>query len=650
MIPRIIHRVWPGEDPLPAEVQALGETWATHHPGWELKLWRPSDLPPLRNQELFDAARSYALRSDIARYEVLLRYGGIYVDTDFECLRSFEDLLDGVEAFIGSENGIHLTNALMGAVAGHPLMEAIVAAIPESIAADPSGPPNERTGPFLVTRVVDADPALRDGLLVCEPHLFYPYLYNEHDRRDEAFPESYAVHHWSGSWVSGDVPQVPPRYRLVVATDWGQPTAAEAMLRAFVRLFAPQDPVEFAFAVLHEPGAGDLEHAQRLIGSMGIDAERCAPITLESFTEAAQSRYDVAVVGTGSAEGLVLEVAEAVGGLHDIRRKIDAHGRPALAAARNQDVLAADLPALARRLSAFRPGLAAGASAPGPAGTASPTADTASATATGHRATYLGDNRLLVSTNWGGKLFMSASDLSLTPEVLHDGNYDDPFTHFLQRTLRPGDVAFDIGANVGLFTVLMGRLVGSGGHVVAYEAAPENVALLRDSIAMNYYTDWVDVVAKAAAATEGTLQFHQSTRFQGNGSLLPHDEDYQRAYAVDEEHTLEVAAEPLDIHLGRFQAIHLVKVDVEGGEEQVLSGMQRLIASGTVDRICFELLRDRMGADWGPVTARLRALAAGGWSMWVLGGAGEQIAIDVDRVIEHGTFSQLLLTRPGLSG
>src|SRR5438309_627607 len=146
LIPRVIHRVWPGEDPLPAELEAYGESWERHHPGWEMKLWRPSDLPPLRNQAHFDSATSYAMRSDIARYELLLRFGGIYVDTDFECLRPFDDLLAGVEAFMGTEDGWFLTNALMGAVPGHPVIEAVVDAIPGSIAANPEGPPNELTG------------------------------------------------------------------------------------------------------------------------------------------------------------------------------------------------------------------------------------------------------------------------------------------------------------------------------------------------------------------------------------------------------------------------------------------------------------------------------------------------------------------------
>jgi FkbM family methyltransferase len=215
--------------------------------------------------------------------------------------------------------------------------------------------------------------------------------------------------------------------------------------------------------------------------------------------------------------------------------------------------------------------------------------------------------------------------------------------------LRPGDVAFDVGANVGLFTLLMSRIVGPSGRVVAYEAAPENAALLRDTIAMNYQAEWVDIRQAAAAASAGTLTFHASTRFLGNGSLLPHDEQYTREFLVDGERELSVAAEPLDVHLGAFERIALVKIDVEGAEEQVLAGMQGLIDSGAVQRICMELLRSRMGDDWEAISQRLTSMTDAGWTLSLLGQRGERQPVALSTVLENGRYSQLLLQRSGVS-
>src|SRR5262249_21692580 len=88
-IPRLIHQVWIG--PLPPPIERL-RTWGERHSGWEYRLWTEHNIPfPLRNQAQFDASPQYCGKSDILRYEVLLRHGGIYVDADMRCLRPFEE-------------------------------------------------------------------------------------------------------------------------------------------------------------------------------------------------------------------------------------------------------------------------------------------------------------------------------------------------------------------------------------------------------------------------------------------------------------------------------------------------------------------------------------------------------------------------------
>ncbi|MCW3010299.1 MAG: hypothetical protein JWO90_703, partial [Solirubrobacterales bacterium] len=354
-IPHTIHRVWLGDAPLPEMAAAFGETWAHHHPGWELRLWRDEDLPPLRNQAAFDAAASLAERADIVRYELLLRFGGVYVDTDFECLRSLEPLLEDVEAFTASQDGRTLSNSIIGATAGHPLLRALVDALPRAVAERSGRPPNQVTGPGLLTAVVEGDAALEAGVQVFPPALFFPYLHDEPSRRHESFPDAYAVHHWAASWLDHPIPEVPSCWRLVVATDWSAPAPALAVLRPFADAFGPEDPVELVFAVPHEPGAEDLRRALELLEAMGIAPEDCAPLGVESFEVAAATRYDLAVVAGGDPDLVLLEVGAAVSWLHATAGLVARHGRPALAAAHGHQTLCGSLPQLERRLAGFRP-------------------------------------------------------------------------------------------------------------------------------------------------------------------------------------------------------------------------------------------------------------------------------------------------------
>ena len=90
-IPRCFHSVWVG-DPMPDHLAEYVKTWTRVHPSWEHRVWGDADLGWLQNQSLYDFAEAITrhtgqFRSDVARYEILHRFGGVYVDADFEALQ-----------------------------------------------------------------------------------------------------------------------------------------------------------------------------------------------------------------------------------------------------------------------------------------------------------------------------------------------------------------------------------------------------------------------------------------------------------------------------------------------------------------------------------------------------------------------------------
>jgi hypothetical protein len=199
VIPRALHWVWLGRDPVPASHQGWIDGWRDQHPTWESHVWSEADLVPLRNQALFDRATSWSQRSDIARYEVLLRHGGVYLDTDVECVRPLDDLLasceaGGVEGFAGEERAGLVGSAVLGASTAHPWIDAVVAAMPSSM--DAHFLTMEQTGPEFLTRVTSGRPDVK----VFERAVFYPLSSTGDDV--PIGPETRAVHHFSKSWAA----------------------------------------------------------------------------------------------------------------------------------------------------------------------------------------------------------------------------------------------------------------------------------------------------------------------------------------------------------------------------------------------------------------------------------------------------------------
>jgi FkbM family methyltransferase len=259
--------------------------------------------------------------------------------------------------------------------------------------------------------------------------------------------------------------------------------------------------------------------------------------------------------------------------------------------------------------------------------------------------TYVGNNRVLVRMVWGGRLLVPGDDLSHLPELVADGVYDVPFTTFLQREIKPGDTVVDVGANIGIFTILAGYQVWEMGRVISYEANPANVAVLRDNVSLNWLSDRIEVVPRAAGAEAGTLPFLAPQRFGGSGSLQPVEHLLVTDDRRDTVERLDVEVEPLDDRIAGLERIDLVKIDVEGGEEQVFAGMEGTLASGAVRRVCFELAREWLGDDWAPFTGRLRGLAAAGWAFATIPASGIPEPTPLEALLERGHVSQVLMAR-----
>lgn len=146
------------------------------------------------------------------------------------------------------------------------------------------------------------------------------------------------------------------------------------------------------------------------------------------------------------------------------------------------------------------------------------------------------------------------------------GTYEARKLGLVASTLRPGDVLYDVGANVGLYTLLGSRAVGSEGNVFAFEPLPRNLALLQRHVELNRCGN-VRVFPYALAAATGPDRFSAQLG-PSMGHLDPAGELAVDAVRLDDLAATERLAPP-----------SVMKIDVEGAEAGVLQGAEALITA-----------------------------------------------------------------------
>jgi inositol phosphorylceramide mannosyltransferase catalytic subunit len=214
VVPRTLHFVWLDEE-IPPQRQACIDSCIAMHPGWDVRIWRDvSEFGPLRNGRAFHAASElapstwpharYQIASNVLRFEVMLRHGGLFFDTDITCLRSLEPLIERVEAegkagMLGWEiERKWLGEAVIAAVPGAPFMERIVSHLEPWAFARAGKAATITVGPQYVTPLLRGSKELRD-VLVMPQRAFFPARHNQPDLGDslasgKAHPDTYAVH------------------------------------------------------------------------------------------------------------------------------------------------------------------------------------------------------------------------------------------------------------------------------------------------------------------------------------------------------------------------------------------------------------------------------------------------------------------------
>jgi FkbM family methyltransferase len=182
----------------------------------------------------------------------------------------------------------------------------------------------------------------------------------------------------------------------------------------------------------------------------------------------------------------------------------------------------------------------------------------------------------------------------------HGGNYEVGETLFCERVLRDGDVALDGGANIGLYSMLFGRLVGESGRVIAFEPDPINAQRLRSNLELNELS-FVTVEEQALWNRPGPVKLNRFDPAFGpwhslGVPVLEHPfRKGEFARPVDQ---VDVTATTIDAYCEeqQIERVRLLKLDLEGAEPDALAGAARLLDRKAIDTILFEVSLPQLSA------------------------------------------------------
>lgn len=151
------------------------------------------------------------------------------------------------------------------------------------------------------------------------------------------------------------------------------------------------------------------------------------------------------------------------------------------------------------------------------------------------------------------------------------GTYEVPIQNIFAQHLKPGDVFYDIGANVGFFSIVAAKLVGQNGKVYAFEPGTNNANAIRHNAQLNNFSQ-IEIIEKAVSDTSGQGRLLLA-KYSGGHALATADAPPDLAGEV----TVDLVSIDDLIAQNKIAPPNFVKIDVEGAELDVLKGMKETI-------------------------------------------------------------------------
>lgn len=207
MIPKVIHYCWFGKKEKPFVVKKCIESWKKYCPDYQIIEWNEDNYDINSNLYCKQAyeAKKWAFAADYARLWIIYTYGGIYLDTDVEMVKSWDPLLKH-ECFFGRQPGFQVNTGVgFGAVKGHALVKRMLDDYSDISFMKENGEMDlwtcpHRNSQWLFNNGLRKDDSYQEiaGAAIYPIEYFSPK--DAWSRKTKKTSNTYSIHHCDGTW------------------------------------------------------------------------------------------------------------------------------------------------------------------------------------------------------------------------------------------------------------------------------------------------------------------------------------------------------------------------------------------------------------------------------------------------------------------
>lgn len=214
MIPKIIHFIWIGTNPLPDVYSLYINKFKHMYNDYNIIVWNDEmiqneNIIPENLKEIYnDTSFHIAFKVDILRYLLIQKYGGLYFDVDFNPVNKLDDSFLNFNFLGAIQNNDEVAIGFFGAIKNDRIINHVIKSIPASV--EKAKKENyyvsrcmyKITGPEFFDKIVRQYSHL-DSIYLFLPEHFYPYAWWEREEKcNNEYPNAIAIHKWNLSWCS----------------------------------------------------------------------------------------------------------------------------------------------------------------------------------------------------------------------------------------------------------------------------------------------------------------------------------------------------------------------------------------------------------------------------------------------------------------